>query len=207
MTSQPRATAGQPELDAARLMLARMGISPTNLIHGATNRAPAPTFAAYVPIVSNAVSGPSRRAYSSYWKKIVEHWGGRRLDEQTASEVKQLAEHIRISAGSSAGTAAVDGARSRTSSPPFAVFTTTQSTTATSPPPRTPLAKSTSHAGLRAHAVPSPMPDSPKSTRSLPPPATTPLSTRYCCACTPRPPAAAAEPWQFARSTSTPTNA
>jgi integrase/recombinase XerC len=96
MTSQPRATAGQPELDAARLVLARMGISPADLIHGATNRAPAPTFA-YVPIVSLAVSGPSRRAYSSYWKKIVEHWGERRLDEPTASEVKQLAEHIRIS--------------------------------------------------------------------------------------------------------------
>jgi integrase/recombinase XerC len=95
MTSQTIATAGRPELDAARLMLARMGISPADLIHGASNRRPAPTFAEYVPIVSGAVSDPSRRAYGSYWKKIVEHWGERRLDEPTPSEVKQLAEHIR----------------------------------------------------------------------------------------------------------------
>ncbi|MBB5157396.1 tyrosine-type recombinase/integrase [Saccharopolyspora phatthalungensis] len=33
--------------------------------------------------------------YSSYWKRIREHWGQRRLDEPTASEIKQLAEHVR----------------------------------------------------------------------------------------------------------------
>jgi site-specific recombinase XerD len=98
MTGQTITTAGQAELDAARLILARMGISPADLLRGASIRPSAPTFAEYVPIVSNAVSDSSRRAYSSYWKKIVEHWGERRLDEPTPSEVKQLAEHVRTHA-------------------------------------------------------------------------------------------------------------
>src|SRR5689334_22672080 len=88
-------TFGQLELDAARLMLARMGIAPADLITGATGRPPAPTFAEYVPVVSAAASEASRRAYPSYWKKIVKQWGERRLDEPTPSEVKQLGEHIR----------------------------------------------------------------------------------------------------------------
>jgi integrase len=36
------------------------------------------------------VSAGTRRAYGSYWNRIVEHWGGRRLDEPTPSEVRQL---------------------------------------------------------------------------------------------------------------------
>jgi integrase/recombinase XerC len=89
------AGAGAAELDAARLLLARMGINPTDLLTGATARPPAPTFAEYVPVVSTAVSDSSRRAYNSYWKKIVDQWGERRLDEPTPSEIKQLGEHIR----------------------------------------------------------------------------------------------------------------
>ena len=32
-----------------------------------------PTFAEYVPVVSAAVSAGTRRAYGSYWNRIVEH--------------------------------------------------------------------------------------------------------------------------------------
>lgn len=98
MTSKTNTVAGSAELDAARLLLARMGISPADLLGNASTRSPAPTFADYVPIVSSAVSDSSRRAYGSYWKRIVEHWGHRRLDEPTVSEVKQLGEHIRTNA-------------------------------------------------------------------------------------------------------------
>ena len=49
-----------------------------------------PTFAEYVPVVSAAVSAGTRRAYGSYWNRIVEHWGARRLDEPTPSEIRQL---------------------------------------------------------------------------------------------------------------------
>ena len=49
-----------------------------------------PTFAEYVPAVSAAVTAGTRRAYGSYWNRIVEHWGTRRLDEPTPSEIRQL---------------------------------------------------------------------------------------------------------------------
>jgi hypothetical protein len=42
-----------------------------------------PTFAEYVPVVPAAVSAGTRRAYGSYWNRITEQWGGRRLDEPT----------------------------------------------------------------------------------------------------------------------------
>lgn len=57
---------------------------------------PLPTFADYIPIVSAAVSEGTRRVYSSYWNRVIDHWGQRRLDEPTASEIKQLVEHIKI---------------------------------------------------------------------------------------------------------------
>jgi integrase len=83
------------DLDAARVLLARLGISPADLQTVATNRAPAPTFAEYIPIVSAAVGAGTRRVYGSYWNRITEHWGTRRLDEPTPSEIQQLAEHLK----------------------------------------------------------------------------------------------------------------
>ena len=88
-------TVGRAELDAARLLLARMGISPADLVAAASDRPPAPTFAEYVPVVSAAVSDGTRRAYGSYWKRVLEHWGQRRLDEPTPSEIEQLAEYAK----------------------------------------------------------------------------------------------------------------
>ena len=96
MTTQTiPAGVGQAELDAARLLLARMGISPAELLQDTPARPPAPTFAEYVPVVARTVSDASRRAYNSYWKKTVEQWGERRLDEPTPSEVKELGEYVR----------------------------------------------------------------------------------------------------------------
>jgi hypothetical protein len=51
---------------------------------------PVPTFAEYIPVVSAAVSAGTRRAYGSYWNRVVDHWGDRRLDEPTPSEIRQL---------------------------------------------------------------------------------------------------------------------
>jgi integrase/recombinase XerC len=48
-----------------------------------------------VPVVARTVSDASRRAYGSYWNKVVDQWGDRRLDEPTPSEIKQLGEHVR----------------------------------------------------------------------------------------------------------------
>ncbi|MEU4382596.1 tyrosine-type recombinase/integrase [Micromonospora echinofusca] len=88
-------TVGRAELDAARLLLARMGISPADLVDAASDRPPAPTFAEYVPVVAAAVSDGTRRAYGSYWKRVLEHWGQRRLDEPTPSEIERLAEYAK----------------------------------------------------------------------------------------------------------------
>src|SRR5574342_789522 len=94
ITQTSPAAVGQAELDAARLLLARMGIRPEDLLSDAA-RPPAPTFAEYVPVVAETVSLASRRAYGSYWKKVVTQWGHRRIDEPTPSEIRQLGEHIR----------------------------------------------------------------------------------------------------------------
>ncbi|MER6758468.1 integrase [Micromonospora echinofusca] len=88
-------TLGRAELDAARLLLSRMGISPTDLVEAASDRPPAPTFAECVPVVAAAVSDGTRRAYGSYWKRVLEQWGQRRLDEPTPSEIEQLAEYTK----------------------------------------------------------------------------------------------------------------
>ena len=54
-----------------------------------------PTFAEYVPVVSAAVSAGTRRAYGSYWNRVIEHWGARRLDEPTPSEIRQLMAYVK----------------------------------------------------------------------------------------------------------------
>lgn len=83
------------ELDAARLVLERMGVSPADLLGATTERSTAPTFDEYIPEVSAAVSSGTLRVYSSYWKRIQAHWGQRRLDEPTPLEIRQLAEYVR----------------------------------------------------------------------------------------------------------------
>lgn len=69
--------------------------SPADLLDAVSDRPPAPTFAEYVPVVLAAVSDSLRRAYGSYWKRVLEHWGQRRLDEPTPSEIEQLAEYAK----------------------------------------------------------------------------------------------------------------
>src|SRR6266568_1039951 len=63
MTAQAISPPGHAELEAARLLLARMGISPSDLLNTAPARPPAPTFAAYIPIVSAAAGAdnPARK--------------------------------------------------------------------------------------------------------------------------------------------------
>jgi integrase/recombinase XerC len=76
MTTPPTTTAPTAaDLDAARLLLARLGVSPADLLTAAPDRAPAPTFAEYVPVVRAAVGAGTRRVYGSYWNRITEQWG------------------------------------------------------------------------------------------------------------------------------------
>jgi integrase/recombinase XerC len=95
LSAAPSTTPTAADLDAARLLLARLGVAPTDLLAATPDRAPAPTFIEYIPVVRAAVSNGTRRVYGSYWNRIAEHWGTRRLDEPTPSEINQLAEHLK----------------------------------------------------------------------------------------------------------------
>jgi hypothetical protein len=33
--------------------------------------------------------------YGTYWNRVLEHWGDRRLDEPTPSEIKELVEYVK----------------------------------------------------------------------------------------------------------------
>jgi integrase len=83
------------EVEAARLLLSRMGITPADLLATTPPRPAAPTFAEYVPVVAAAVSTGSRRVYGSYWNRIVEQWGPLRLDERSPSDIQRLVEYVR----------------------------------------------------------------------------------------------------------------
>ena len=93
--SAPTAAAGPEELEAARLLLARLGVSPADLLGAAKPQREVPTFAAFVPVVAEGVGEGTRRVYGSYWNRIVEAWGERRLDEPSPSDVQRLVEHVR----------------------------------------------------------------------------------------------------------------
>ena len=54
-----------------------------------------PTFAEYIPIVEAAVSAGTRRVYGTYWNRLRERWGDRRIDEPTPSQIKHLCEQVR----------------------------------------------------------------------------------------------------------------
>jgi integrase len=87
------------DLDAARLLLARMGITPEQLLrtgHTVTTRMP--TFREYISQVSDAVPNGTRRAYQTYWQRIIDTWGERRLDEPTPLEIKKLSESVKACA-------------------------------------------------------------------------------------------------------------
>jgi integrase/recombinase XerC len=61
-----QSSANAAELEAARLLLARLGVSAEDLLTVPEERPPVPTFAEYIPIVSAAVTPGTRRVYSSY---------------------------------------------------------------------------------------------------------------------------------------------
>src|ERR1700730_4663711 len=90
------AAPGQAVVDAALLVLERMGLTPAALLAPpAARSAAAPTFAEYIPVVSALVSDGCRRAYGSYWNRVTEQWGSRGIDEATAGEIRQLGKEGR----------------------------------------------------------------------------------------------------------------
>src|ERR1039458_8534416 len=80
--AQPGASQ-QAVVEAALVLLERMGLSPADLAAVPQARPAVPTFAEYVPVVSAAVTAGARTG------------GSRRLDEPTPSEIRQLMAHIK----------------------------------------------------------------------------------------------------------------
>ena len=94
-TATQLGTPRQADVDAALLLLERMGLSPADLAGAPRKRQAVPTFAEYVPVVSAAVTAGTRRAYGSYWNRVLDQWADRRLDEPTPSEIRQLMTHVK----------------------------------------------------------------------------------------------------------------
>lgn len=95
LSTAPSTAPTAAHLDAARLLLARLDVSPADLLNVVPDRSPVPTFAEYIPVVRAAVSSGTRRVYGSYWNRIAEQWGARGLDEPIPSEINQLAERLK----------------------------------------------------------------------------------------------------------------
>jgi integrase/recombinase XerC len=95
MTAVHPVTSQQAVVEAALVLLERMDLSLADLTAVPQPRKPVPTFAEYVPVVSAAVSDGTGRAYGSYWNRVLEHWGDRRLDEPPPSEIRQLMAHVK----------------------------------------------------------------------------------------------------------------
>lgn len=85
-------SATQVDINAARLLLERLGVTPQQVLQSVTPTTPVPTFAEYIDRVADAVSSGTRRVYSTYWKRILTTWSDRRIDEPTALEIQQLAQ-------------------------------------------------------------------------------------------------------------------
>ena len=59
------------DIEAARLLLEKMGLSPADLLPASGPRPETPAFAEYIPRVAQAVSAGTRRAYSTYWNRVT----------------------------------------------------------------------------------------------------------------------------------------
>jgi integrase/recombinase XerC len=95
MSDSTRDAAG---LQAARLLLERMGISPRDLLEGAPVRPEAPTFAEYVPVVRASIGVGTLRCYGTYFDRVVARWGSRRIDQVNASDVRGFVADIKADA-------------------------------------------------------------------------------------------------------------
>lgn len=72
---------------AVRRLVAELGLSLEDLQH---DDRPTPTIAGYLPRVIEASGNGARRTYGSYWTRIVDALGERRLDEVTATDIEAL---------------------------------------------------------------------------------------------------------------------
>jgi integrase len=77
-------------ITAAWRMLAELAVTITDLRDDLHSRRPIPTVAEYLPHVVAAAGPGARRTYGSYWARMRQLWGHRRLDEIAATDVEAL---------------------------------------------------------------------------------------------------------------------
>ena len=179
------AASQQAIVDAALLMLRQMGLSPDDLVTAPQDRPPVPTFAEYVPVVSAAVTDGTRRAYGSYWNRLIDHWGERRLDEIAPSEIRQLMSYVKTHVVARRNARGGRSAAEHLVAALRCLYKHAEDD-GSSPPVRTPPGRWTSPAACPPPAGPSPTTGSPRSARPPRTAAMIPDSTRCCCGCTPR---------------------
>ncbi|MFI6781650.1 tyrosine-type recombinase/integrase [Micromonospora sp. NPDC050276] len=75
-------------VSTALALLKHLGLSPADLT-GADPR-PVPTVAEYLPCVVAAASPGTRRTYGSYWRRMADGLGERRVDEVAATDLEAL---------------------------------------------------------------------------------------------------------------------
>ena len=175
----------QAVVEAALVLLERMGLTPADLAIVPQHCKLVPTFAEYVPVVSAAVSAGTRRAYGSYWNRVVEHWGDRRLDEPTPSEIRQLMIYVKTYVVARRN---ARGGRSAEEHLVAALRCLYRPwTTGWSPRPATRRGRWPSRAACRPPGGRCRIPGWRRSTRRPPPRVMIRSWTRCCCGCTPRP--------------------
>ena len=87
MTGTSEHGTGWSDLDAARLLLEKLGVKPADLM-AAPARTEFPLIADYLPLVEQAVTTGTLRVYGPYWAKVVREWGHRHVNEPcTASKL------------------------------------------------------------------------------------------------------------------------
>jgi integrase/recombinase XerC len=85
-------------LDAVRALLDQLGVTPQELMSGPVGPGTAPTIGEYVDRIAASVSPGTHRVYGTYWRRLAQAWGDRGLDEPTPTEIRELAEQVRLQA-------------------------------------------------------------------------------------------------------------
>jgi integrase/recombinase XerC len=95
MNHEERPAVPASDIAAVRLLLKKMGIDPADLLQEPAGDSEIPTFADYIPRVSQAVGDGTRRVYGTYWNRVVQAWGPRLITSVSPLEISQLAEEIK----------------------------------------------------------------------------------------------------------------
>jgi hypothetical protein len=86
-----------PDPDVVRAvlnLLTQLGATPADVVSALESadqpKRVIPTFSEYLPQVSEAATPGTRKTYGTYWNKLKEKFGDRKLDEIAASEIEGL---------------------------------------------------------------------------------------------------------------------